>query len=304
MTIGPAARRAVDLRFVARGLGALALPVWFLVYDLLVLQNLASHDFLFIDVEIYRSAAAVAIAGGDPWSATVDGVAFAAPPPSLLPFMPLVFVPLPVATVVTVTTLVAGAVFAVRRLQLPLWWLLFPPIFEGLAVGNLDVLVLTLLLVDGPAAGLAGVVKVYGVVPLVLQRRWTPVLVAGLVSLLTLPWWPAFLANLATIVSTLDAQSQGFSAWATWFMVPTLMALWVLRRRGAEWLVVPAIWPNTQTHYGAMSLPALSKFPVAAAIVGLGTPLAPPLAVVIAAAQAVLERYRSRTSVPTRGSTT
>lgn len=163
--------------------------------------------------------------------------------------------------------------------------ILFPPIFECLVVGNPDVLVLALLPVRGPLAGLAAVLKIYGLVPLVLQRRWSAVAVGLAVSALTLPLWPAFIVGFSTVVGNLDIQSEGFSAWGTWFIVPTLIALWALRHHGASWLVVPAIWPHTQTHYGAMSLPVVRHYPIAAAIIGLGSPLAPPLAVIVVAVQ-------------------
>jgi len=272
-------------RFIATSVARLLLPLWFVIYGALMAGNLISHDFQFIDIEVYRTAAAAALAGQDPWAVQPGALAFAGPPPTLLLFMPLTFVPLEVAIVVATAVFVGAAVWAVHRLGLPLWWVLFPPVLECLIVGNPDVLVLAFLLVRGPLAGVAVVAKVYGIIPLVYQRRWGSVALGSILAALTIPLWPSFIANLGSIADNLDAQAEGFSAWGTWWLVPTLLALWFLRRKGSEWLVVPGLWPHTQTHYGAMSLPVMSRYPVAAAIVGLGTPLAPPIAIIIIALQ-------------------
>ncbi|MGK2850000.1 MAG: glycosyltransferase 87 family protein [Candidatus Limnocylindrales bacterium] len=272
-------------RFIATTVARPLLPLWFAGYAVLMLYNYGTHGFLFLDIAVYREAALSAIAGGDPWAAQVGGLAFAAPPPTLLLFLPVTFLPLELATLVVTVALAAAAIWSIRRLRLPWWWLLFPPLFECLIVGNPDVLVLAFLLMRGPLAGVAVVAKVYGVIPLIYQRRWGALLVGCALSALTLPLWPAFFDSLADINSSLDSQSEGFSAWGTWWLVPTALALWVLRRKGAEWLVVPGLWPHTQIHYGAMSLPVMRRYPLAAAIMGLGTPLAPPIAIILIALQ-------------------
>ena len=150
---------------------------------------------------------------------------------------------------------------------------------------------LALLLVRGPLAGLAAALKVYALIPLIAQRRWAAIGVFIAVSAISLPLAPMFLANIGTVTKVLNEQTAGLSAWGTWLMIPTLLALYVLRRRGAEWLVVPAIWPNSQDHYGAMSLPAVRRSALAAAVIGLATPLAPPIAVIIMAIELRL-RFR------------
>jgi hypothetical protein len=202
----------------------------------------------------------------------------------------LALIPLPVAMVVAMSLTAAAAVWAIRHLGLPLWWLLFPPLFDALIGGNPDALVLPLLLVGGPLAGLAAVLKVYALVPLILQRRWGAVAIAVAVSILSVTQLPNFVASASTVGSVLGTSAR-LSAWGTWLAIPVIAALWLLRRRGAEWLVVPALWPNTQGHYAAMSLPVVRHYPVAAAMIGLNIPLAPPLAVI---AVAVEDRIRSR----------
>ena len=281
-----AVRPNVDRSFVLRSVAQVLLPLWFAIYAALTALNLYRHGFLFMDVAVYRDAAIAAVNGGNPWTVGPLGdVTFAGPPPTLLFALPLAFMPLEAAIIATTAVLAVAAVWSVRRLHLPLWWLLFPPIFECLLVGNLDVLVLAFLLVDGPLAGLAAVAKVYGAVPLLLQRRWPALILAGLISLVTVPLWAMFFENLGLISLRLDQQAEGFSAWGTWWIIPTVLALWVLRRRGAEWLVVPGLWPSTQIHYAAMSLPAIHRFPIPAAIIGLASPLAPVIAIVIMAIQ-------------------
>jgi hypothetical protein len=184
----------------------------------------------------------------------------------------------------------AAAVWAIRHLGLPLWWLLFPPLFDALIGGNPDALVLPLLLVGGPLAGLAAVLKVYALVPLILQRRWGAIAIAAAMSILSVTQLPNFIASATTVGSVLGTSAR-LSAWGTWLAIPVIAALWLLRRRGAEWLIVPALWPNTQGHYAAMSLPVVRHYPLAAAMIGLNIPLAPPLAVIVVAVE---DRIRSR----------
>ena len=94
-----------------------------------------------------------------------------------------------------------------------------------------------------------------------------------------------FFAELGNVITRLDEQSQGFSAWGTWWMIPTIAALWLLRRRGAEWLVVPGLWPSTQMHYATLSLPVIHRFPIAAVLMGLSSPLTPAFAIILVALQ-------------------
>jgi hypothetical protein len=293
------AHRGIDWRFIRSMIVRCFLPIWFLVFAALTLRHFAMHDLIGIDLRIYRHAAEVALSGGSPWTIEPGVFPFAGPPPTLLLYIPLAFLPLPIATVLMMSVGLGAAAWAIRRLGLPLWWLLFPPLFDALLVGNPDALVLPLLLVKGPLAGLAAVLKVYGIVPLLLQRRWPAVAVAVGVSLLSLPLIPVFLSNVGTVSSVLTTGTSHLSAWGTWLMLPVIGALWVLRRRGAEWLVVPALWPNSQSQYGTMALPAVHRYPLAAALIGLNTPLLPPIAVIVMAVEVWL-RARRGSEVRTR----
>jgi hypothetical protein len=247
-----------------------------------------------IDARIYHRAVVAWLSGGNPWEASFMGASFAAPPPTLLYLAP--FAPLPEDSFVALSVAlgVVAAVFTVRRLGLPLWWVLFPPLVESIAVGNPNVVVLALLVAGGTRAGsLAIIAKVYAAVPLAVLGRWRPLLLACAVIGATVPVlpWGQFLA--ANTSSVLMAQSAGGKSAAAlpWLVPFVLVGLVLLGRQRAAWLVVPALWPATQSHYAALALPALS--PVMAAVAALPLPMAAPAAVLIGGAVAV-GRYVNR----------
>jgi hypothetical protein len=71
-------------------------------------------------------------------------------------------------------------------------------------------------------------------------------------------------------------------------MVPvTLVALWILRRDGAEWYAVPAIWPATQFYYVSTALPAISGRRLLAALAAAPVPLMIPAMVIVLAGRRV-----------------
>ena len=117
---------------------------------------------------------------------------------------------------------------------------------------------------------------------------------AGLVLLLTVPIlpWQQYLADGLGVSSHLESAWNG-SAWRLPILVPPmLLALWILRRDGAEWFAVPAVWPATQFYYLAMALPALVGRPLLAAAFALPVPLLAPVVVMVLAVQE-LRRDRS-----------
>jgi len=292
---------AVDRIIDARGRALVATWGLFLTFVVVTAERLlGAYDLgtFAIDVRIYRTAAEVALHGGDPWSATVGGLSFAAPPPTLLAYLPAALVPEAVAIVLYGAVTLGAALLALRTLRLPLWWLLFPPISDSLIVLNADVVVIALLLAVPRLASLSVVLKIYAVVPLALTGRWRA-LGGGLVlCLLSIPWWPAFLAAGPAIEASLATQSfGGMSAWGTWLLVPTAVALVVLWRRGAEWLAVPAVWPYTQLHYSALALPVAALNPFVAFLLCFPVAYLPPLATILYAAWLLiagrLATYRS-----------
>ena len=82
-----------------------------------------------------------------------------------------------------------ATVWLIRRLDLPLWWLLFPPLLHSAWNGNPQSLALALLVAGGSiAASLAVGLKLYAGVPLL--GRWRDLVVASIALLVTLPLLP------------------------------------------------------------------------------------------------------------------
>jgi hypothetical protein len=243
---------------------------------------------LAIDLRIYRAAADAAIHGRDPWQSGVDGLTFAGAPPALLPYIPAAVLPESVAVALYLVVSVAAALLVLRRLGLPLWWLLFPPLAETIVVLNSDVFVIALLVAGGRWAFASVVVKVYAVVPLLLQRRWISAVVGAVACLIALPLLPQFLTDREAITSALEAQSYGgLSAWGSWLLVPTIIALIALLGRGAEWLAVPAVWPYTQLHYNVLALPVAATSPFVAFLLCFAVWPLPAIAAIVYAIEVV-----------------
>lgn len=281
------------LRIAAARIG---LPAWFIAIDLLWI---AKPDVLGIDARHYQRAASAWLAGGDPWMVTEGGVGFAPGPHTLLFYAPTSFLPLWLSGVVWMGIGLGASIWLVRRLQVPLWWLLFPPLVHAIWNGNPQTVVIALLLAGGTLPAVLAVgLKLYAGIALLLRPR--DLIITGVVlaaSLLILPW-ELYLRDAGIIAGYLNGAWDG-SAWRLPILIPpTLLGLWVLRRRGAEWLAVPAIWPATQFYYAAMALPALvgepredgrsvTGRPVVAAALALPAPLIAPLVVMALAARMI-----------------
>lgn len=251
---------------------------------------------------IYTDAARAWLTGGNPWTVGPPAAVFAGPPSMLLPFAP--FAPLvslaPFAREVVALTWVAialaGTLLVLRRLGLPAYWLIFPPIFEGIVLGHPEILVLLLLTLRSPLSGLSILIKPYAAFPLVAERRWTALGLAAVAVAVTLPFlpWSLFVSELTTIAGTLARQNAGDSV----FGQPILMVIGVIAlvaigwRRGL-WLAVPVLWPSAQPIYKVASVPMLS--PVIALFWALPIPGATLAGVV---AQAVLAEIGRRRTLP------
>lgn len=290
--------RLEGLRLAAARIG---LPAWFVAVDLLWV---ARPEVLGIDARHYQRAAASWLAGGDPWAVTESGITFAAGPHTLLFYAPTNLVSLEVAVAFWLLLGGAASVWLVRRLDLPVWWLLFPPLAHALWNGNSQTIALALLFVGGggrggavAALGAIGAVamKLYAAVPLLARPRL--LVVAGVALLATLPFlpWQLYLDHGLGVNDHIQTAWNG-SAWRFPILLlpPTLLALWVLRRRGAEWMAVPAIWPATQFYYTAMALPvaATRGWPVAAALAAPVPLMAPAVVIALALHQV----WRGRTA--------
>jgi hypothetical protein len=288
------ATRLSGIRLAAARIG---LPAWFVAIDLLWI---AKPAVLGIDARHYQRAASVWLSGGDPWAVTESGVTFAASPHTLLFYAPTSLLPLDVAVGFWMVLGVAASAWTVRRLRLPLWWVLFPPLVQSAWNGNPQSVALALLVTGLPIAAIAAVgLKLYAGVPLLARPK--VLVAAGIALLVTLPVlpWQLYIDTGFGVSDHITTAWNG-GAWRFPVLVPpTLLALWVLRRRGAEWLAVPAVWPATQFYYVAMALPAIVNRPVLAALFALPAPLVVPLAVIVLGAwQAWSERQRSRGRPP------
>jgi hypothetical protein len=254
---------------------------------------------LAIDLRIYRAAADAAIHGGDPWQAGADGLTFAGAPPALIPYIPAALLPEGVAIALYLLLSIGAAILVLRRLGLPLWWLLFPPLAETIVVLNSDVFVIALLVAGGRWAFASVLVKVYAVIPLLLQRRWISAIVGAVVCLIALPLVPQFLTDRDAITSALEAQSfGGLSAWGSWLLVPTVLALVALLGRGAEWLAVPAVWPYTQLHYNVLALPVAATSPIVAFLLSFAVWPLPAIAAIVYAIEVVVRQLAAPYRTP------
>jgi hypothetical protein len=270
----------------------IGLPAWFVVIDLLWI---AKPDALGIDARHYQNATAAWLAGGDPWAVTESGIPYAAGPHTLLVYAPTSLLPLTVATWLWMLAGLVASIWLVRRLGLPWWWLAFPPLLHSIWNGNPQSIALALL-VQGSLVGAVAAVglKLYAAIPLL--TRWRHLVIAGVVlvaAVLVLPW-QLYLDRGLGVGSHLQTAWNG-SAWRLPLLVPpTLLALWILRRHGAEWYAVPAVFPATQFYYVAMASPALVGRPVLAALLALPMVLMVPLVVIGLAVRAVLAARTSR----------
>ena len=211
----------------------------------------------------YTAAAAAWLAGGDPWRVGPPAAIYAGPPPMVLLFMPFVPLPVELTRLIWVCAMFLLAIWVVRRLGLPGYWVAFPPMFQAIFLGHPEVLVLALLVLGGPLSGIAAAIKPYAAAPLLAERRWSALIVAIAVVIVTAPFlpWATFVAELPSIAANLIRQNHGDSTFGN----PILMLLAVLGlvslgvRRGL-WLSVPLLWPLAQPMYKTASLPALSPF--------------------------------------------
>jgi hypothetical protein len=280
-----------------RVLARVGLPAWFVVIDLLWI---AKPDVFAIDARHYQRAAAAWLAGGNPWAVAEQGVPYASGPHTLLFYAPTNLLPLDIAVAIWMLIGLGVAVWTVRRLDLPIWWLAFPPLAHALWNGNPQTLLVAMLVANHPLASAGAVlVKLYaGLAVLFRPRHWLVVGVALLVTLPLLPWQLYLDEGLG--VARHIAGAWNGSAWRVPILLvpPTVIGLWVLRRKGAEWLAVPAIWPATQFYYVSTVLPLVARRPVLAALLAAPIPLMAPAVVIWLAARDIWERRSTTSTAP------
>jgi hypothetical protein len=248
--------------------GRLWLPVWFAANSgVAIIYSARDTSLLYFDARLYLMATREWLAGGDPWSVSLAGNYYAAPPPSLLPLAPLAALPIDLGVAIIAALVIGAAFLSVRLLRLPWWWILFPPLIQSILSANVQALLLPLILLG--AGPLAVFLKVYAAVPLLLLGRWRALAITALLLVMTAPIlpWAYYVSELGTINARLVDQTN--------FALPTLVlvafapiavvAMWVIGRERAAWLAVPALWPSQQYYYGSLAMGAKSG--LAAAIV-------------------------------------
>jgi len=259
-------------RKLVHAAGQVALCGWFAYWVRDSCWSIPTDGRLGIDGRIYYRAAQAWLGGHDPWVAgvPVNGFRFdfAGPPPTVLAFAPLAVLPEDVFTALWLTITVAAAVYTVRRVKRPMWWLLFPPLVQGVLVGNPQVLCLAVLLAGSDwVRSLAIPLKAYAALPMLAELRWRALGILAAACALSFALWPGlwltYLEEFGTISARIAAESfGGFSATRdTTLLVVTAAAIGALAlidRRAAGWLSVPALWPSSQFFYSAFALPVMS----------------------------------------------
>jgi len=272
--------------------GDLLLITFFTVHAALDVVKSTVNWALGWDALIYTDAARAMLAGQDAWGPAGGAALFAGPPPSLLPYFALVWLPDPIIASGSTAVAAMAGVYILRKLQLPPWWLLFPPVLVAILAGSSALLATALIVRGGAIAeGAAVALRAYAVVPLAILGRWRALAVAAAIAVVTAPFldWPRFLSKLDTIRAVLDDQTGGGkSAAAIPLLIPIAVAcLLLLGRRRAAWLIVPALWPYSQTYYAVLALPIIAEAPLVAVALAIDWP-----AIVVAGlvAQIIVER--------------
>jgi hypothetical protein len=275
-----------DLGFVRSWIARYWLAVWFGVISAMRLSFLVTGAPGF-DGRLYLKATRAWLGGGDPWI-FIESQRFAAPPPTLVPLVPITVLPDDLGVAVLMILAAVGAIATIRMLRLPWWWILFPPLLDGVWNGNPQAVLVPLILVG--AGPLAAFLKIYALVPVALTLRWRAMLLTAGALVLTAPMlpWAAYIEKFGELSAVLATQSDGgLSATAIpWLLPVAVLALVFVGRERAAWLAVPVAWPATQWYYSSLALPALT--PVAAAIMAVPIPGA-----VVAAAVAVAIQRRN-----------
>jgi hypothetical protein len=272
----------------------IGLPAWFIVIDLLWIAKL---DVLAVDARHYQRATNAWLAGGDPYVVMEGTTPYFAGPHTLLFYAPTSVLPVTVATWVWMVLGLAASVWLIRRLELPIWWVLFPPLAHAIWNGNPQTVALALLVLGGPiAATVAVAVKLYA--GLTLAFRWRDAFATGVVLLVTLPFvpWQLYLEHSGFVAEHLSTAWNG-SAWRLPILIPfAVVAIWILRREGVAWYAVGALWPATQFYYNSMALPAIAHRKIVTAFLALPVPLMAPLVVIALAAKHIIDTRRAAQS--------
>jgi hypothetical protein len=271
----PAAAVIGGLIGIARRAWPFLLCAWFAWQTYQRISFFVIRNFpLGIDARIYYRGVLAWLNGANPWDASVSvgGAAYhyAGSPVTTVVLAPFSLLSEDQFTALWLVLTWLATIWVLRRVHLPIWWLLFPPVSEALFSANPQLIVLALILADRSwLAAIGTALKVYAFIPLAGEGRWRTIGVAILFNAATIliapGLWARYIDEFGRISTRLQYESiEGFSA----FYFPALLALTVVAllvlvlvlrdRRGAGWLAVPALWPASQLHYSTMALPVMS----------------------------------------------
>jgi hypothetical protein len=258
-------------------------------------------DTVAIDGRLYYRAAATWLAGGDPWTAftttntwppgsTKVHFLFTGPPPTVLAFVPFTWIPEDFFVVGWFALTVGAAFYTLRRLRLPFWWVLFPPMMQGILVANPQVVCLALLLAGSDwLRALAAPMKAYAAIPMVALGQWRALAILAIAvavsGVICWPLWSLYAAHFSeTSAWLVNATEGGWSASREpplWIVAAVLLAILALaNRRDAGWLAVPTLWPAAQFFYATFLLPLRSPW-LAAVVAASNRAAFPPLSWVL-----------------------
>ena len=276
------ARRLTSVRVVTRPQGwslfvnrwgAVLLTVWFASHTFNRISSFVAQGFpVGIDAMIYYRGAVAWLHGGNPWDAAVAGADwsfhYVGTPATTVMMAPAAILSEGAFTAAWIVFTWLAAIWTLRRLGLPLWWLAFPPIAEALYSANPQLVILALLVANRSLASAIAIgLKVFAVIPLAGGLRWRQIaLGVGLTAatiLIAPNLWLDYLRSFWSISSRLafETQQDGSVFHASILLGLTALALLLLAardRQTAGWLTVPALWPSSQFHYSTLALPVMS----------------------------------------------
>lgn len=260
------------------------LPVWFAANAIpAIIYSARDTTLLYFDARLYLGATKVWLDGGDPWSVSLAGNYFAAPPPTLLAHAPLALLPIDIGVAIIASLVIVGAVATVRLLSLPWWWILFPPLIQCILSANVQGLLIPLIVLR--LGWFATLLKAYAGVPLAILGRWRQLAIVAGILLVSAPFlpWATFIDRYPQISATLEEQTR--YALPTVLLVAVsplaLFALSLIGRERAAWLAAPALWPSQQYYYGSLTMGTRDR--LAVAIVAFPMPGASLVAVFVLA---------------------
>ncbi len=205
---------------------------------------------------LYREASAAWAAGGDPWSVGAIHSHYSGAPTTVLAYLPTVLIPGDLWRSLSVLVSLAAAVYVLRAIRLPVYWLVYTPLTVAIILGQPGVLVLALLV--SPLAAGAPLIKAFAGLPLLL--RWREAVVAVGLGLATMVLasglWLDWLRRLPEISTRLANELHGSQPPSLIALggIALLVIIW-RRPQHARWLAISALWPLPEYHYAIFALP-------------------------------------------------